>query len=137
MMNNALYDFVKQRLLSNFRFTSKLARNKGGEILHFTEEIFNGKNILTFTQQAGISRLVITAEKINESVIFSLTVEVQAERGVQSKVASESALSLQLGNIFPDALLGSFLEKALWHYPVFANKFCELPDDTQSVLVKY
>ena len=133
---NALYNFVKTRLLSDFAVGVNLVRQKSGELTVESEEVFDDKIVLTYTPAAGVDKLVITARLGEENIVFFLDAEINARNGAACGFAPERALTFTLGELKPDALLGSRHDGPWWMYPTFGDDFSALAPRTQSLLVR-
>ncbi len=133
---NELYTFVKEKLLSDFKFTINLYRGKSIQLDSFTEELDGQRAVLTFDSVEGLKSLKLYAELLSDSVVFSLDAEVAVHIGGVSGFAPEGALTLELGTLEPDALLGSHHDNGFWMYPSFISKFEDILPQTQSLIVK-
>ena len=133
---NKLIDFTKKHLLSDLAVEVNLNRGRHGELAVESEQTDGNRVIYTFRPAAGVDKLVITAEAGDESILFSIDAEINAIKGVACGFAPENAILLTLGDIKPDALLGSRHDGPWWMYPTFGNDFSSIAPRTQSLLVK-
>jgi hypothetical protein len=133
---NTLYNFIKEHLLSGFAVTANRVRGNTGNLNAFAVEIFEDKIICTFTPAAGLEKLVITAKLGEDAIVFNLDAKITAQNGTASGFAPENALIINLGDLKPDALLGSRHDCPWWMYPSFGSDFTALAPRTQSLLVK-
>lgn len=133
---NKLYAFVKEHILSNLGVGVNLVRGKSGRLTEFTEIEEDGRIICTYTPAAGLEALTITA-KIGESgIVLSIDARITAYNGVGCGFAPENAVVMDLGDLTPDAMLGSRHDGPWWMYPTFVKDFSALSPRTQSLLIK-
>lgn len=116
---NKLYTFIKSHLLSNFAVTI------GDKTLTPTLEVET-----PFGAVIELDGVKITAKIGEDAIVFAL--DATAAEGF----AAENALTLTLGDLTPDALLGSRHDGPWWMYPTFTQDFAALAPKTQSLLVK-
>ncbi|MBQ2710180.1 MAG: hypothetical protein IJF67_18040, partial [Clostridia bacterium] len=116
---NKLYTFIKSHLLSNFAVTI------GDKTLTPTLEVET-----PFGAVIELDGVKITAKIGEDAIVFAL--DATAAEGF----AAENALTFTLGDLAPDALLGSRHDGPWWMYPTFTQDFAALAPKTQSLLVK-
>ena len=133
---NELYNFLKAHLLSDFAVTANLIRGGTGTLTEFTETEADGAVVCAYTPAAGLAVLKITARFSDENIVLSLDAGINVQNGKACGFAPECALTMTLGDIAPDALLGSRHDGPWWMYPTFGKDFASLAPRTQSLLVK-
>ncbi|MBQ8510011.1 MAG: alpha-galactosidase [Clostridia bacterium] len=133
---NALYSFVKEHLLSNFAVTANRTRHRTGVLTAFTEDASDGRIVCTYTPAAGLKSLTITAKIGEDAIVFALDAQITVENGKVESFDSEDALTMTLGDLTPDALLGSRHYSPWWMHPSFIDAFAAIEPRTQSLLVK-
>ncbi len=117
-MNN-LYTFVKEHLLSNFAVTI-------GEqtIAAYTE------NETPFGMVCDLGACKITAKIGEDAIVLSL------DAACDGGFAPQDALTMELGDLTPDAMLSSYHDSQFWMYPKFTTDYNALSPRTQSVIIK-
>lgn len=135
---NALLEFIKTGLLSSFTVEANLVRSKHCTLkLDHEEKLSDERYVFHFTQAPGlVDSLTITADIGEESILLSLDASINKSNGIPRAFAPEDALVFTLGDMKPDALLGSRHDKPWWMYPSFGNDFGSLLSKTQSLLIK-
>ena len=134
--SKALYKFIKSKLLSGFRADISCIRGVSGELAEFSEEIGDDSVTLTYKPECGLERFAIRVDLSGDSAVLSLDAKIPVQNGSYRGFAPERAVSFTLGDVEPDALLGSHHDCPWWMYPAFARSFDELKPRTQSLLVK-
>ena len=127
--------FIVKHLLSDLAARIKLVRS-GVELTKYTVAETDNGAIFTFAPAAGLDLFEITARYGAKGVVFSINAKVTIQNGHIRGFAPENAIELTLGDMKPDALLGSHHDCPWWMYPKFTNDFAELRPQTQSLLVE-
>ncbi|MFQ9147197.1 MAG: Sip1-related alpha-galactosidase [Eubacteriales bacterium] len=133
---NKLYAFVKEHILSNFGVGVNLVRGKSGKLTEFTETEEDGRVICAYTPAAGLESLTITAKIGETGIVLSIDARINAGNGYACGFAPENAVVMDLGDLTPDAMLGSRHDGPWWMYPTFVKDFSALSPRTQSLLIK-
>lgn len=133
---NTLLNFTKEHLLSGLAIEANLIRGQHGSLSVESVEESDSKVIFRFKPEAGIQSLTITADIGEENILLSLDAYIEPRNGAACGFAPENALVMTLGDLKPDALLGSRHDGPWWMYPTFGNDFSSLAPRTQSLLVK-
>ena len=133
---NTLLKFAKEHLLSDFAAEVNLIRGQHGALSVESAEETDGKVVFNFAPASGIQSMKITADIGEENILLSLDAEIQPRNGAACGFAPERAIVMTLGDLEPDALLGSRHDGPWWMYPTFGKDFSALASRTQSLLVK-
>ncbi len=133
---NAIYAFVKEKLLSGLAVTVSRTRGRTGSLTEFVETEENGNIICTYKPAAGLEKLVVTAKCGDNAVVFHIDAKITVPNGTIGSFSPEKAVSMTFGGLVPDALLGSHHDNPWWMYPTFVRDFADLKPRTQSLFVK-
>ena len=121
---NRIFETVKEELLSGF------ASAVGETMLNVCDVEANADGIICRYAACGGVKMNITARLGEGSVVLYL--EAECESGF----APQSAITMDLGPMKPDALLGSHHDGPWWMYPAFVSDYSELLPKTQSLFIK-
>ncbi|HIX93343.1 MAG TPA: alpha-galactosidase [Firmicutes bacterium] len=134
--STTLYEFIKSKLLSGFAADVSCIRGVSGRLAEFSEEIGDDSVVVTFKPEYGLERFAIRVDLSDNSAVLSLDAKIPVQNGAYRGFSPEHAVSFTLGDVEPDALLGSHHDCPWWMYPAFVKSFDELKPRTQSLLVK-
>ncbi|MCI8388209.1 MAG: hypothetical protein HFE63_07095 [Clostridiales bacterium] len=135
-MNNVLYSFIKSHLLSNFEVTLNLVRGVSGGLSEFTEEIDGDTVICKYIPGSNLEYFNIIAKLGEDAIVFAIDAMLKPNGDTDSGFTSECGVTMTLGDIKPDALLGSHHDNAWWMYPTFCKDFSSIVPGSQSLLIK-
>ena len=132
----ALYEFIKSKLLNGLHADISCIRGVSGKLAEYSEEMTDDSVTLTYKPECGLEHFVITVSLSDNSAVLSLDAKIPVQNGAYRGFSPERAVSFTLGDIEPDALLGSHHDCPWWMYPAFVKSFADLKPRTQSLLVK-
>lgn len=127
--------FIVKHMLSDLTARVKLVRSSVDLTKYTIAETENGA-VFTFEPVEGLDLFEITARYGAKGVVFSINAKATIRNGYICGFAPENAIEMTLGDMKPDALLGSHHDGPWWMYPKFTKDFAELRPQTQSLLVK-
>ena len=121
----ALYETLKNSVLGGFSVTAC-----DTQLTEYTETASGDTIVCNFTPAGSVKKLTLTAKLGVDTAVMYIDAECA------DGFAPKDAITMNLGDMKPDALLGSHHDCEWWMYPTFMSDFSELTPKTQSLFIK-
>ena len=125
-----LFEKIKDHLLSSMALTLN-GENGRTETLAVLREERNGDGV-RLVYEGALGGAEIDAVIGEKTVTFFLHAHVQAD----AAFTPGDAVTMRLGDMEPEAMLGSFHDKLWWMMPSYPKTFADILSRTQSLFVK-
>ena len=128
-----LYSNVKSKLFADFKVKINYDNETSCELGAYTETLLSDRAILTFEPCCEkVKMFEITAKFNDNAVAFYVNAVLEG-----AAFNFEKAISFKLGNLEPEAILGSHGNgNPIWMTPTFNKTFDDLADPHHSLLMK-
>ncbi|MCQ2432895.1 MAG: alpha-galactosidase, partial [Clostridia bacterium] len=131
-----LFEDVRAHLLSGMTLTFNRVHGGVDTLASYKEEDIENGIRMTYEPVGGNASAVIEAKFVDDAVIFYIDAVIPRANGYSSAFAPENAVTMTLGDMQPDALLGSHHDCPWWMLPSHPATFADIKMRTQSLLVR-